>query len=117
MHKSIRLLDPQGRPQATLPSSATPEDLLRAAFDLRAEDALVVCTVGPAEWSLAIYRAGSDAAVVPVGPKVGEVPRSQWVTMRRAMAETAWLDLVDAGWAVAAEAGSRTRSTTQAGRP
>jgi len=73
---------------------------LRAAFDLQAEDGLVVCMVGAHQWSLAIYRAGTDMKVEPVGPAVGEISRSRWDAMRTAMAETAWLDLVDAGWSV-----------------
>ena len=100
MQPTIRLIDPKGRTQATLSTPATPEALLRAAFDLQAEDGIVVCMVGAHEWSLAIYRAGTDMKVEPVGPAVGEISRSRWDTMRTAMAETAWLDLVDAGWTV-----------------
>jgi len=51
MQPAIRLIDPKGRTQATLSAPSNAEALLRAAFDLQAEDGLVVCMVGAHESS------------------------------------------------------------------
>ena len=99
MQPSIRLIDPQGHTRATFNAPVTSEDLLRAALDFGPADKFVVCIVAPSEWSLAVLRADRYSTLEPIGPKVPEVCRSQWNAMRAAMAETAWLDTVDAGWA------------------
>jgi len=51
MQPAIRLIDPKGRTQATLSAPSNAEALLRAAFDLQAEDGLLVCMVGAHESS------------------------------------------------------------------
>jgi len=99
MQPTIRLIDPQGRTRATFSAPVTSEDLLRAALDCAPADKFVVCVVNPSEWSLAVLRAGRYSTVEPIGPRVKEVCRSQWNAMRTSMAETAWLDMVDEGWA------------------
>jgi len=99
MDPTICVIDPQGRTRAAFSAPVTSEDLLRAALDFGPSDKFVVCIVAPSMWSLAVLRAGDYSALEPIGPEVHEVCRSQWNAMRASMAETAWLDMVDQGWA------------------
>lgn len=93
------LYNPEGGLVAVLPPEATPEDILRSAYNLGPGDMLAAAADGP-DWSLVIFLTedrptGDITRSLDVSLKEGSVALDQIETC---LMELAVLDLWDRGW-------------------